>query len=61
MSQRAPTPVPTPWNKHTKTIKKNLWLYTTVVLLTMDAVTAETCRAKTFSIKNNIVHPLGFE
>jgi hypothetical protein len=31
-----PTPVPAPWNKHTKTIK-NLWLYTTVVLLTMDA------------------------
>jgi hypothetical protein len=34
--QSVSTPVPAPWNKHTKTIK-NLWLYTTVVLLTIDA------------------------
>jgi hypothetical protein len=43
-----------------KTIN-NLWLYTTVLLLTMDAVTSETCRAKNFSRKKNIVHPVGFE
>jgi hypothetical protein len=35
--QSVPTLVPAPWNKHTKTIKKNLRLYTTVVLLMMDA------------------------
>jgi hypothetical protein len=36
VSDSVPTPVPAPWNKHTKTIK-NLWLYTTGVLLTKDA------------------------
>jgi hypothetical protein len=54
------TPVSAPWNKHTKTIK-NLWLYTTVVLLMMDAVKSETCRVKNFVRKKNIAHPVGFE
>jgi hypothetical protein len=35
--QSVPTQVLAPWNKHTKTILKNRWLYTAVVLLMMDA------------------------
>jgi hypothetical protein len=49
--QSVPTPVPAPWNKHTKTIKKTLWLYTTVVLLTMDACDIRNTYSKNFSRK----------
>jgi hypothetical protein len=49
--QSVPTPVPAPWNNHTKTIKKNLWLYTTVVLLMMDACDIRNMERKNFSRK----------
>jgi hypothetical protein len=39
-----PAPVPALWTK-THQNHKNLWLYTAAVLLMMDAVASETCRA----------------